>query len=106
MLPENDSTTAGRFPLYVAFPRAEYYQPVRLPVSHHEVLALRGLFPVIPPSAGTRPALPCSQGAPGMHAVGTNPGSLRTSLANAESGILSSPQRDKIDDFDHVRFRG
>ena len=34
-LPENDSTTAGRFPLYVAFPRAEYYQTVRLPVSTH-----------------------------------------------------------------------
>jgi len=37
---------AGRFPMYVAFPRSEYYQPVRLPYSH---LASPRLLQLVPP---------------------------------------------------------
>lgn len=35
---------AGRFPMYVAFPLSEYYQPVRLPYSHLAVLSFYSLF--------------------------------------------------------------
>jgi hypothetical protein len=40
VFPLIDSITASRFPMYVAFPRSEYYQLVRLPVNHQSILAL------------------------------------------------------------------
>jgi len=40
MLPPNDSTSAGRFPMWPALPASEYYQPVWLPPGHRTVLPL------------------------------------------------------------------
>ena len=62
------------------------------------------LVPRYPPVGGNRPALPCSQGILWLHAVGTNPGSFRTPLANTVSGMLPSPFGGQIGNFDSRDF--
>lgn len=50
-----DSITASRFPMYVAFPRSEYYQLVRLPVDRQSILALRACLLLQAPPESTGP---------------------------------------------------
>jgi len=55
VFPLIDSITASRFPVYVAFPRSEYYQLVRLPVNHQSILALRACLLLQAPPELTGP---------------------------------------------------
>ena len=50
-----DSITASRFPLYLAFPRSECYQLVRLPVNHQSILALGACSLLQAPPESTGP---------------------------------------------------
>ena len=48
MFPFPGACSADPFPMYVAFPRSEYYGSVRLPTARHERLALHTLVSSLP----------------------------------------------------------
>jgi hypothetical protein len=79
---------AGRFPMCLAFPNSEYYQPVRLPHKHHCLLAIYTCWQLR--FLSTHAGLPRSHIIFNAHAVGSNPGDLCTTHQDAVF-MLSSP---------------
>ncbi len=83
------SITAGRFPMGQAFPASEYYQPVRLPVNHRAILALRACSALR--LAPNPPGLPRSHKTTWQHAAGPGPRRRQQRLAVDDAADSAFP---------------